>query len=365
MSRAGLFVIVNNAAARARAAWPRVREALTREGVGFEAHESSRPGETEERTRASLDQGFETIAAVGGDGTLSAAAGGYFESCEGLREGEVPRAVNSSAALALLPAGTGDDFARGLTGGRREPLEAWLARLVRHCRRDIKHVSDETDVSDATDVSDETDISDESAAGFRQSATMRGQSSTTRRVDVLLGSVDGGARRFICLNAATLGIGAEVAGRVALQGPNLRRLSGEARFALAAVRSLAAWRNRRVRVSVDGRVWKECATNLIAIINGTYAGGGMNFSPEASLADGLLDVLTVCGLARAELIRELTRVHRGGHLSNPKVRLTRGTHVRVETLDRADSLGIEADGDPRGHTPADFRILPAALRIVF
>ncbi|MDT5158814.1 MAG: diacylglycerol kinase [Acidobacteriota bacterium] len=371
MSGARLFVIINNAAARARAAWPRVREALAGEGVGFEAHESLRPGETEERTRAGLARGFETIAVVGGDGTLSAAAGGYFEPCEGLHEGEAPRAVNASAALALLPAGTGDDFARGLTGGRREPLEAWLARLVRHCRRDIDNVSDETDVSNATDVSDATNVSDESdvsfksAAGFQRSATTRDQSETTRGVDVLLGSVDGGARRFVCLNAATLGIGAEVAGRVASQGPNLRRLPGEARFALAAVRSLAAWRNRRVRVSVDGRVWEECATNLIAIANGTYAGGGMNFSPEASLTDGLLDVLTVCRLSRAELIRELTRVHRGGHINNPKVKLTRGTHVRVDTVDDADSLGIEADGDPRGHTPADFRVLPAALRVVF
>jgi YegS/Rv2252/BmrU family lipid kinase len=346
MRGANLFVVVNHTAARARAEWPRVREALARARIRFEAHESARPGETEARTRAAIGEGFETIAVVGGDGTLSAAASGYFEPCAGLAEGERPRAVNASAALALLPAGTGDDFARGLTLGRREPLEAWLARLVGHCRGDI------------TDVAGETDVSDKSAAGFRQTVT-------TRSVDVLVGSVDGGARRFIYLNAATLGIGAEVSGRVATQGPNLRRLSGETRFALAAVRSLAAWRNRRVRVAVDGREWAECGTNLIAVVNGTYAGGGMNFSPEASLTDGLLDVLAVCRLSRAELVRELARVHRGGHLSNPKVRLTRGTHARVETVDPSESLGVEADGDVRGRTPAEFRVLPSALRVVF
>jgi diacylglycerol kinase (ATP) len=329
MSEAGLFVIVNHTAARARGAWPRVREALVRAEVGFEAHESTRQGETEERTRDALARGCTTVAAVGGDGTLSAAASGFFEPCAELAEGTLPRAVNPEASLALLPAGTGDDFARGLSGGRREPLDAWVARLVRHCRGDAD------------------------------------KEETFKRLDVLLGSVEGGARRFVCLNAATLGIGAEVAARVSAQGRAMRRLPGEARFALAALPRLAAWRNRRVRVNVDGRVWEECDTNLLAVTNGTYAGGGMNLSPEASLTDGLLDVLAVCRISRPALLRELSRVHTGGHINSPHVKLTRGTHVRVETLDSHDALGVEADGDVRGHTPAEFRVLPNALNVIF
>ena len=324
MSRAGLFVVVNHAAARARLAWPRVRESLRDAGLSFEAHESTRPGETEERTRAALREGFETIAVVGGDGTLSAGAAGFFEPLDETDDAAALRAVNSSAALAVLPAGTGDDFARGLTGGRRDPLEAWLSRLTAHLLR----------------------------------------KAAARGVDVLLGSVDGGARRFVCLNAATLGVGAEVCGRVAAQGAWVRRLPGEARFALAALPRLAAWRNRRVRVSVDGRVWEECGTNLLAIVNGTYAGGGMNFSPGASLDDGLLDVLIVRDISRPALLRELARVHHGGHLKNPKVKLTRAERVRVETVEADDPLAVEADGDVRGRTPAEFRIIPKALRVV-
>jgi diacylglycerol kinase (ATP) len=328
MSR-GLFVVVNRAAARARRAWPPVREALAGAGLAFEAHESVLPGETERRTREALAAGFRTVAVVGGDGTLSAAASGYFHPLDGA----TPRAVNPSAALALLPAGTGDDFARGLTRGRRETPDAWLARLVRHCR---------------------DDGSDETAA--------------TRAVDVLACEVEGdeGARRrFLCLNALTLGIGAEVAARVAAQGARLRRLPGEARFAWAALGALAAWRDRRVRILLDGAAWAECRTNLIAVVNGPYAGGGMNFSPAADIADGLLDALTVCAISRAELLRELTRVHRGGHLANPKVRLARAARARIETLDQDPPLGVEADGDLRGHTPAEFVIIPSALRVVF
>lgn len=329
MSGAGLFVVVNHTAARARLAWPRVREALVRAGVVFESHEATRQGETEERTRAALERGCATVAAVGGDGTLSAAASGFFEPCAELAEGVPPRAVNPKAALALLPAGTGDDFARGLSAGRREPLDAWVKRLVRHCRGDAL------------------------------------REETVKRVDLLLGGVDGGARRFICLNAATLGIGAEVAARVAAQGRAVRRLPGEARFALAALPRLAAWRDRRVRLTVDGRVWEECGTNLLAVVNGTYAGGGMNLSPEARLDDGLLDLLAVCSISRPALLRELSRVHNGGHINSPNVKLTRAAHVRIETPDPADPLAVEADGDVRGRTPADFRVMPAALNVVF
>lgn len=343
-----LFVIVNNNAARAREAWLRVRASLTHGGVAFDAHESKRPGETEEKTRAALAEGYGTIAIVGGDGTLSAAASGYFEPCAVLDAGDKLRPVNPAAALALLPAGTGDDFARGLSGGKREPLEAWLARLVEHCRKDVEGVGG---------------LADKSVADSRRPEAALNQ-TTRRSVDVLWGSADGGAHGFVCLNAATLGIGAEVAGRVAAQGAAARRLPGEARFALASVRPIAAWRNRRVRVRVDALAWTECRTNLLAIANGTYAGGGMNLSPEASLTDGLLDVLTVCGISRLGLVRELARVHSGGHIANPKVKLTRGSHVRVETIDEADSLLIEADGDVRGRTPVELRVLPRVLRVV-
>ena len=330
---ARLLVIINNAAARARAAWPFVERELRAAGVAFDAHVSLRVGDARERARDALRRGVETIAAVGGDGTLGEVASGFFERDEEAGRESVLRPVNTYAALAPLPAGTGDDFARGLCGGRRAELKDWVGRLVRHCRR----------------------VDDGSAGEV---------AGTTRRVDALDGSVDAGARRFVCLNAATLGVGADVASRVAAQPGALRRLSGKSRFALAAVHALAAWRNRRVRISVDGGTWEECRTNLVAVVNGPYAGGGMNFSPDADVGDGLLDVVTASDLSRAEVVRELTRIHKGGHLANPKVYLRRGASVRLETFDPREALPVEADGDVRGHTPAEFRVVPAALRLV-
>lgn len=319
-----LLVIVNNAAARARRALPVVSGALSLARVPFDVCEPGGRDGTEACARAALLEGYETVAAVGGDGTLSAAAAGFFEGCDGRGADELPRPVNPSAALAILPAGTGDDFARGLTNGRREPLDAWAGRLVRYARGE----------------------------------------TSARAVDLLLGSASGGARRFVCLNAATLGIGAEVATRVAAQSPALRRLPGEARFALAALAALAAWRDRRARLSIDGGPWRECRTNIMAVVNGTHAGGGMNFSPDAKMDDGLLDVLTACGLTFPQILRELPRIHSGGHVNNPRVTVEKGSRVLIETIDEKDALGIEADGDVRGTTPAEFRVMPSSLRVV-
>lgn len=340
------LVLINNRAARARRAWPQINRMLAEGDVGFDACEAKQPGDTERWTRQALREGYGIIAVVGGDGTLSEAASGFFEPYtkpeEGCGDGGggTPRRVEVTGSLAVLPAGTGDDFARSLAGGRRTPLSEWVARLVAaHCRNNTN----------------------------RNNANHR----STRPIDLLYARVsgedDGGSstRRFICLNAATLGIGAEVACRVAGQKSLVRRFPGEARFALAAARELAAWRERRVRIRVDTHPPFECSSNLIAIVNNPYAGGGMKFAPEAAPDDGYLDVMTACDVSRAGVVRELTRIHRGGHVVNPRVRLDRGRRVRVETIDPEERLAVEADGDVRGYTPLEFSVMPNALQVIF
>ncbi|MCA1632616.1 MAG: hypothetical protein LC802_02590 [Acidobacteria bacterium] len=320
------LVVVNPCAARARRAWERVRSVLEQHGIGFDVNETTAAGEGETRVRDALREGYLTVASVGGDGTLSEVVRGFFECAAAGGDAHSPPPLNPAAALAILPAGTGDDFARGLTG-RRAPLEEWAERLVAHCRAD-----------DAEE--------------------------TTRPLDALYVTASGGAGSFVCLNAATLGISANVVTRVGLQTGAVRRLPGEARFAWAAVGAIAAWRNRRVRITVDDQTI-DCATNLLAVVNGQFVGGGMWFVPSARPDDGFLDVIVACDITRTQAVRELARIHRGGHLANPKVVLKRGVRARVETLDPAEPLVLEADGDVRGQTPAEFRLMPGALRLVW
>jgi diacylglycerol kinase (ATP) len=314
-------MIINNAAAKARRAWPIVLEHLDAAGAKFDFYETTRPGDATIRTRQALRDGVNTVAVIGGDGTLSEAAEGFFEFNKHLEE--VPTQINSEARLGILPAGTGDDFARSQMG-QREPLGRWIDILVSHCQT-------------PTDAK-------------------------VRQVDVLYGLCDEYRTPFICLNASTMGIGGETAGRVAAQGNFLRSFSGEARFAAAALAALAGWRERRVRVSVDDREVIEGNMNLVGVANALYAGGGMMLSPQAQVDDGKLDVVTASGLSRANIVRELARIHKGGHVRNPKVRIVQGEGVSIETFSPEDAMLIEVDGNVRGVTPVEFRVMPRALK---
>lgn len=306
-----------------RRLWPTIKRELDASGVEYQTYETTARGDATSKTRASLRSGIESIVVVGGDGTLSEAAEGFFELNDDLDV--LPSAINPLATLALLPAGTGNDFARGLRG-KGAPLQTWIETVVAYARGE----------------------------GVESPKT----------IDVLYGRCNGFETPFICLNASTMGIGGETAGRVASQGKFMRNFSGEFRFVFAAVGALAAWRERRVIVTVDGRTVVDGPMNLVAVGNALYCGGGMMLSPDARLDDGKLDVVTASGLSRANVVTELSRVHTGGHVNNPKVTITQGTIVRIETLMTQDAMPLEADGNVRGVTPVQFQVLPAALRFI-
>jgi len=303
--------------------WPTIKKQLDAARVEYQAYETKAPGDATIKTRNALRSGVESVVAVGGDGTLGETAEGFFEFNDNLDVQPTP--VNPNATLALLPAGTGNDFARGLLG-KRAPLQHWIEVVIAHSHRE--------------------------------------NTGVVRTIDVLYGRCNDFEKPFICFNASTMGIGGETAGRVAAQGKFMRNFSGEFRFVYAAVGALVAWRERRVRVTVDDRTMTDGPMNLVAVANALYAGGGMMLSPDARIDDGKLDVITASGLSRVNVVTELSRVHTGGHVKNPKVTIMQGTIARIETFVLRDAMPLEADGNVRGVTPVQFQVLPRALRFV-
>ena len=320
------LILINPTSARSRSAWVRIKAALAENGVASDVQETTTRGQGEPLTRDALKAGYKTIAVVGGDGTISECVRGFFEKPDE-ESNKPPLPINPTAALAILPAGTGNDFARGLTGGRA-PLDRWIERLVAHCT---------------------------SPADRR---------STTRIVDTIYAVVTGTPKTFVCLNAATIGVSADVAARVSRQGGVKRRLPGEVRFGLEGVHALRAWRNHAVRIDADGQS-VSCQTSLVVVANGIFVGGGMKVAPGARVDDGKLDALTVCDLSRLQVIRQFRHLYSGTHIHNQQIVMLSGARVKVETANGTPPLPIEADGDVRGHTPATFRIIPRSLRIVW
>ena len=80
--------------------------------------------------------------------------------------------------------------------------------------------------------------------------------------------------------------------------------------------------------------------------------------------DAIVGQLVANGVQKIVLRAQFGKAFVEFFFERAQFRLTRGARVRVETLGEPDSLAVEADGDVRGRTPAEFRVMAAALRVV-
>jgi YegS/Rv2252/BmrU family lipid kinase len=182
------------------------------------------------------------------------------------------------------------------------------------------------------------------------------QTDSWRTVDAGRVTTSTGSHFFI--NAADVGIGAEVVRRAA-RGPSFA--GGSLNFLGAAIFSLMVHRNEVIQIGLDGQRAETGAVRTVAITNGAYVGGRMWIAPQADPSDGLFEVVTIGDVGRWEGITSLPLLYRGQHGRLEKVRFARARRVEI---DAAQPIGIEADGELVGTTPAVFEVVPAALDII-
>jgi diacylglycerol kinase family enzyme len=87
----------------------------------------------------------------------------------------------------------------------------------------------------------------------------------------------------------------------------------------------------------------------------------MYMAPDASLQDGLLDIVTVGHVSKLRFVRGLPAVFKGEHVHREGVSVRRAAEVRV-SADRPFTM--YADGDPIAELPVTIRTLPAAVRVI-
>ena len=304
------ILVVNPAAGGGRAAraLDRVLDALRPWGE-FEIA-VTRAGErrpAERLVRSAVAGGAARIAVLGGDGTASEALNGLL-----LPNGEI-----APVELALLPAGTGRDFARS-AGLPRDPVAAARAAVAAHAPRTV-------------DVGE-----------IRLS--------------------DGRCRLF--LNVASFGVSARIAHALE-EHPDLKRRAGALAFGLATLRAGLAYAPDDAEIAVDGEAPLRGPTAAVAIANGGWFGGGMHVAPRARIDDGALEVVRFGDLARRDFALSLPLLYRGTHESHPRVSMSRGSVVVAAPRgDGGRAIEIEADGEVVGELPATFAVRPGALRLL-
>jgi len=169
-------------------------------------------------------------------------------------------------------------------------------------------------------------------------------------------STSTGRRYFI--NVADAGIGAEVVRRAA-RGPDA--LGGTVNFLGAAVVSLLRHRNAPVRLRLDDGPVLQRRIRTIAVANGAYLGGAMWIAPRARTDDGWFEVVTIGDVGRWLGVRSLPMLYRGTHGRLDQVEFSRARRVEIVS---DTPIGIEADGELAGTTPAVFEIMPRALQVI-
>ncbi|MHB1420540.1 MAG: diacylglycerol/lipid kinase family protein [Bacillota bacterium] len=286
------LLIVNPAAGRGRAK----RSYLTLENIlkkkmDLDSVFTGGTGEATDIARKAVHEGYELLIVVGGDGTLHEVVNG---------------AIGSPAVIAVIPTGTGNDFARSL-GIPRNSIQA--AQLVNEGK--------------------------------------------IRVIDVGLA----GNEYFI--NVAGLGFDAQVAKEV---NKGTGCLSGTPAYLYAVIKVLLQFRAQPVTLILDGKEL-DYRVLVVAVANARYYGGGMLIAPEASMDDGLLDVCIVEELSRLAFLKAFPSLFSGTHIKHPKVKTYRAKVVEI-IGPGSRQLPVHTDGELLGTGPVTFKIIPRALRVI-
>ena len=159
------------------------------------------------------------------------------------------------------------------------------------------------------------------------------------------------------LNVAGAGFDSEV-NRLANQ--HLRWAGNRPRYVGAVLAELVVGRTAEFELVLDGE-GRRLSGWLVAVANGPSYGGGMRVAPQASLGDGLLDVVVIADIGKLEFLRTFPKVFSGRHVEHPAVAVHRAARV---DLDADRPLAVYADGEPAGTLPATFAVRPSAVTVL-
>jgi diacylglycerol kinase (ATP) len=266
---------------------PVVRGRLESAGLTVDLYETTCAEDVGRTSAEVIASGADAVTLIGGDGTIHLGAQAL---------------ANSGMPFGVIPAGTGNDFARGLGVPLKDPAAA--ADLV---------VAGRTRTIDLATAKDEF-ITTVVAGGFDSLVNKRANAMTWPK--------------------------------------------GNARYTVATLVELRTFQPLEYVVTVDGDQI-ETSAMLVAVGTGPMYGGGLQICAGAELDDGLLDVTIIQPVSRLTLLQMFPKLAKGTHVGHPAVRTLRGRSVRIES----PGITAYADGEPLGLLPVDIGIAPGALTV--
>ena len=133
---------------------------------------------------------------------------------------------------------------------------------------------------------------------------------------------------------------------------------GKMKYNIAMLLELPKFQPKSYKIVIDGKPL-ETQAMLIAIANGLSYGGGMKVCPAAQLQDGLLDIMILAPVSKFEFIRIFPSVFKGHHIAHPAVSIVQGRSIQIT----ADAVGY-ADGERIGNLPLNVSISPNRMKVL-
>ncbi len=301
------YIIVNPAAAggKAKRDWPAIERALQEMGFAYTVQFTAHRGHAIRLVDDAVLKGYRNILGVGGDGTNHEIVNGIMQQ---------PHAPATDITYALLPVGTGNDWARMY--GIPHNIRARLRRLQEG----------------------QTVVQDVGLATYH--------------------SPEGQEERRYFVNVAGMAYDGFVGQQLALRPSKPSKLV----YMLSVLRYLFDYQLVPANVHFDGTTVNDHFYTInIGICR--YSGGGMQFVPHAIPDDGLLALTIAHKVSKWTVIGQMPHLYVGTLLRHPKISSHQTRHIRVEHPEGGTPTLLEADGEFLGQTPAVFTILEKALKI--
>jgi diacylglycerol kinase (ATP) len=306
-----VFVIFNPASGRGRGG-RRIAaylELLDRYLPGHAHAVTTQPGEEADLAERAVEEGYDTVVAVGGDGTWSHVADRLVKTGRDVRFG-------------LLPAGTGNDFGRGLGLDHANPEEAVRALATGNVRRvDVGRVL--------------TPLRWEDRPGYQ--------------------ALD--HRHFLNL----IGFGFDIAVIDAARGA--RFLRGELLYKVTALQQLFRFPGIELALWGGGGFERKGHHLMLTISNGPFFGGGFPIAPGAAPDDGRLHACAIGHGGPLNRARLFSAAGKGRHIESPKVELVADRSFRI-AFPQPPPLEVDGDVFTTTSRVIEVEVVPGALQVV-
>ena len=115
-----------------------------------------------------------------------------------------------------------------------------------------------------------------------------------------------------CINQCCAGLDAQVAD-IMQRYKRLPLVSGSMAYNLAVVRAMLGKLGIKMKVTADGKVFKEGSVLFAVCANAQVYGGGYISAPEANVSDGLLDCVTIDTVSKLQVPGLLPKYKSGKH----------------------------------------------------